>query len=325
MSYAQYGLIQASDFNSLVGSATNNGNTAAVNTLNAVWATGNGAAGYGQTAVTQVAVGNIVAAAKWNNLVTYTSNCASHQGTSITAVTAPSAGNVITYNSAIPTNLSSIYTSRLNAAGQSGTTSNAVTTTTTFNDFATFTHTATFANADAARHFFNAGGQLKITVAQTVNSSTIDALFVNLCSNVGTVVVSSLGNSSTISVNGSTFSGVTKVGGGGSSPTIDATKGYYGLSTANATIFTQQTAATSPSGYTNSFIRVIAKTNGTQGSNNDNGTVVTLYTIFDEDQNGLAVSAGSRTTLTVTYPTTTYLANTWGTVSLAGSVTTANV
>lgn len=324
MSYAQYGLIEASDFNNLVGSATNNGNTAAVNTLNAVWATGNGAAGYGQTAVSQVSAGATIAATAWNSLVTNTSNSASHQGSSITAVTAPSAGDTITYRSAIPTNLSTIYTNRLNAASQSGTSSNAVTTTTTFNNFATFTHTATFANADAARHFFNAGGQLKITVAQTVNSTAIDQMFVNLCSNVGTVVVSSLGNSSTVSINGSTFNGVTKVGGGGNSPTIDATKGYYGLTTANANIFTQVTSQ-GPSGYLNSFIRVIAKTNGTQGANNDNGTVVTIYTIFDEDQNGYAVSAGSRTTLTVTYPTTTYLANTWGTVTLSGSVATANI
>ncbi len=47
MTYAQFGLIQAADFNTLVG-----GNpTTTVNTLNATWATGGGSAGYGQTAV----------------------------------------------------------------------------------------------------------------------------------------------------------------------------------------------------------------------------------------------------------------------------------
>ena len=47
MTYAQYGTISATDFNTLVG-----GNpTTTANTLNATWATGGGQAGYGQTAL----------------------------------------------------------------------------------------------------------------------------------------------------------------------------------------------------------------------------------------------------------------------------------
>ena len=73
MTYASNGLISASDYNTLVG-----GNpTTTTNTLNAVWATGGAAAGYGQTAEANVAVADTVAATSWANLVNKTSNSAS--------------------------------------------------------------------------------------------------------------------------------------------------------------------------------------------------------------------------------------------------------
>ena len=91
MSYAQFGTIQASDYNTLVGAAT--GGTA--NALNTVWSTGSSGAGYGQTAEATVATGDSVTASKWANLVNKTANTATHQGTSISAVSAPVAGGTI--------------------------------------------------------------------------------------------------------------------------------------------------------------------------------------------------------------------------------------
>jgi hypothetical protein len=315
MAYAQFGLIQATDFNTLVG-----GNpTATTNTLNATWATGSGTAGYGQTAVANVTAGNTVAANSWNSLVSNTASAATHQGSSITSVTAPTAGATVTFLSAVPTNLQTIYTNRLNAATQSGTTSNAVTQGTTWTTALTFTHTATFANGDAARFFFNSGGQLKMTVSHADNTAGINLLFNNLASNVGTVVLSAP-SSGTANIAGTNFNGITKVGGGGSSPTISPNTGYYALTTSNANVFTQ-TASTGPSGYLSSFIRFIVKSNGTQGSNGDAGSVITISTVWDEVPDGLVVGTGSTTTLTVTPPEVTNIANTWGTITLAGSVT----
>jgi hypothetical protein len=315
MSYAQFGLIEATDFNALVG-----GNpTATANTLNATWATGSGTAGYGQTAVANVTAGNTVAASSWNSLVTNTANVATHQGSSITSVTAPTAGATVTFLSAVPTNLQTIYTNRLNAATQSGTTSNAVTRGTTWSTALTFTHTATFANGDAARFFFNSGGQLKMTVSHADNTAGINLLFNNLASNVGTVVLSAP-SSGTANIAGTNFNGIQKVGGGGSSPTISPNNGYYALTTSNANVFTQ-TASTGPSGYLSSFIRFIVQSNGTQGSNGDAGSVITISTVWDEVPDGLVVGTGSTTTLTVTPPEVTNIANTWGTITLAGSVT----
>jgi len=313
MTYAQYGTIQAADFNALAG-----GNpTTTSGTLNAVWATGGTTAGYGQTALANVAVGDTVAASQWATLVGNTASAASHQGTAITSVSVPVTGGTITYLSAIPTNLTTIYNSRLNASSQGSTTSNTVTTATTWSSLATFTHTATFANGNAARYFFNSGGQLAITCSHP-GSTGIDLLFNNLCSNVGTVVMSSP-SSGSITVSAVSYNGITKIGGGGTAPTISTNSGYFAMTTSNANVFTQL-ASTGPSGYLSTFIRIIAKSNGTQGASGDTGSVITLFTLFDEVPDGLTVASGSAVTLTVRPPETTYLANTWGTITLAGSV-----
>lgn len=315
MSYAQFGSIQATDFNTLIGA--NPGSTA--NVLNTVWATGTAGAGYGQTAISNVASGDSITAAKWAALVSNTANAATHQGSSITSVTAPVTGGTITYLSAIPTNLQTIYTNRRNAASQSSTTSNAVVSGATWSSIATFTHTATFANGDAARYFFNSGGQLAITVSHGNTTAGINLLLNQLCTNVGTVVMSSV-TSGTATIAGTSYNGITKVGGGGNSPTISTNSGYYAWTTANANVF-YQTASTGPSGYLSTNINVLVKTNGTVGSNGDVGNVVTIYTIWDEIPNGLTAGTGSTTTLTVRPPEVTNIANTWGTITLAGSVT----
>jgi len=246
-------------------------------------------------------------------------SAATHQGSSITSVTAPSTGGTITYLSAIPTNLTTIYTNRLNASTQSSTTSNAVSSGSTWSSIATFTHTATFANGDAARYFFNSGGQLAITVSHANTTAGVNLLLNQLCTNVGTVVLSSV-TSGTASIAGTSYNGVTRVGGGGNSPTVSTNSGYYAWSTSNANVF-YQTASTGPSGYLSTNINIFVKTNGTVGSNGDVGNVVTIYTVWDEIPNGLTVGTGSTTTLTVRPPEVTNLSNTWGTITLAGSVT----
>jgi hypothetical protein len=148
--------------------------------------------------------------------------------------------------------------------------------------------------------------------------SGINLLFNNLASNVGTVVMSAP-SSGSITISGVSYNGITKIGGGGNSPTISQNSGYYAMTTSNANVFTQL-ASTGPSGYLSTFIRVQARSNGTQGSNSDAGSVITLITIWDEVPNGLTVASGSSVTLTAQAPETTNLANSWGTITLAGSV-----
>jgi len=316
MSYAQFGTIQASDYNTLVGT---NPNTSS-GTLNTVWSTGGTAAGYGQTAEGTVAVGDTVTAAKWANLITKTANTAAHQGSSITAVTAPVSGNTITYNANVSTNLTTIYTSRLNAASQGSTTANSVVYGSTWTTALTFTHTVTFANGDAARYFFNSGGQLKIQCSHANSTAGINLLFNNLASNVGTVVMSAP-TSGSVTISSVSYNGITKIGGGGANANVSTNSGYYAMTVSNANVFTQ-TASTGPGDYLATFIRVVAKSNGTQGSNSDAGNIVTLYTIWDEvPDGGLVVGTGSTVTVTAQAPETTNLANSWGTISVAGSAT----
>ena len=304
MTYAQYGLVQAADYNALTGGPT----STTANTLNATWATGSGNAGYGQTAEGNVAIGDSVTASKWANLVNKTSNSASHQGSSITSVSAPVSGGSVTYLSAVPTNLQTIYSNRLNAQTVGSTSANTATYGSTWSVALTFTHTATFANTDAMRYFFNSGGQLKITCSHP-SGSGIDLLLNNLASNVGTVVLSSP-TSGAITVAGTSYNGVTKVGGGGNSPTINTNYGFYALTSTPTQIF-NQTASTGPSAYLSTYIRINASSSG---------SVITLSTVWDEVPDGYVASIGSATTLTAQYPETTYLANTWGAVTLSGSV-----
>jgi hypothetical protein len=315
MSYAQFGTIQAADYNALVGA--NPGGTA--NVLNTVWATGSGFAGYGQTAEANVAIGDTVTAVKWANLITKTANLASHQSSSITSVTAPASGNTITYNANVVTNLQTTYVNKLNAGTQGSTTANTIAYGSTWSTALTFTHTVTFANGDAARYFFNSGGQLKLTCSHANTTAGINLLFNNLASNVGTVVMSAP-TTGAVTISSVSFNGITKVGGGGSAPTISTNSGYYAMTTSNANVFTQ-TASTGPSGYLSTFVRVIARSNGTVGSNGDVGNVVTLFTVWDEVPDGLIVGTGTTVTVTAQAPEITYLANSWGAITVAGSAT----
>ena len=315
MTYAQYGLIEATDYNTLVG-----GNPVITSgKLNTVWATGGTAAGYGQTAVANVTVGTSVTASQWASLINNTANSASHQGSSITSVVAPSAGGTVTYLSAIPTNLTTIYTNRLNAATQGSTSSNTATYASTWSAALTFVHTITFASGDAARYFFNAGGQLAVTCAHPAGTG-INLLLNGLASNIGTVVLSSP-TSGSVTVASTSYNGVTKIAGGGNAPTISPNSGYYAQTTSNANVFTQL-ASTGPSGYLSTFIRVITKSNGTQGSNGDAGSIITIYTVWDEVPDGLSASAGSATTVTIRPPESVYLPSaSWGTPTITGTVT----
>jgi hypothetical protein len=137
-------------------------------------------------------------------------------------------------------------------------------------------------------------------------------------SNIGTIALSSPITGS-VTIAGTSYNGVTKVGGGGNAPTISTNSGYYALGTANTTLFTQ-TASTGPAGYLGTYISIIAKTNGTQGSNGDVGNIITLYTVWDEVPDGLSAGSGSTTTVTIVPPENVYLPTaSWGTPTITGT------
>lgn len=313
MTYAQYGKIEATDYNSLVGTSP----SSTANTLNTVWATGSGKAGYGQTVVPQVAAGQSITAAHWASVINKTSNVALHQGTAISAIAAPVSGGTITYLSALPTNIQNIYTGKNNAASQGTSSTTTTTNPSTWNNGITFTHTITFASGDAARYFFNAGGQIQLTFSHP-SGSGINSLFNALGTAAGTLALSHP-NSGSVSLAGTSFNGFSKIGGSGTPTTLLPNVGYYGLSTSNQEIF-KQYASGSPAGYVSSYLSVNVRTNGSQGSNSDNGSTITITSLWKEVPTGLTVSSGTTTAVTIKPPASTYITNTWGSITVAGSV-----
>lgn len=317
MAYQQNGLIAASDYNNIVGPTSP---TSQPNTVNRVYGVGSNSYGYGQTPLSHISQNALINDTEWATLINTISTVATHQGSTISTITPPTTGDVVRFFANLNTNIQTVTNNRLNARFQGSTTPTTTTSSVGWSRGLQFTHTVQFQNGDSARHFFNAGGQIALTFSSP-GGSGINSLFNTLATQCGTVVLSAPATGTATIVN-NVYNGVTKIGGGGSAPIIARNLGYYGLTTTNTEIF-NQSASVGLTGYLSSYIRVTARTNGTQGSNGDNGTIITLVTTWDQVPDGLVVSAGTATTVAVRYPSASYLpTNTWGTVTVNGSVVT---
>lgn len=330
MTYTVGGLIEATDYNGFVST------TAGAN-VNVIWSTGASDAGYGQTALATVSSGGTVTAAQWASLVNTISNIASHQGTTITSRTAPVAGNTISVLSAVNTDLTNCYTNRGNAAAvgtQYGTFTGTTSKTTNTGSGSTawtitFTHTITFADANAARYFFNAGGRIKWETGKTSTGTEADDEWNDLANTlVGDIFIT--GGTGTQTIAGTAYTGTTKSGGTGTPTTLATTTGWYDLTTSNTTLY-KQFADTAP--YTGQYIQIDARTAGS-------GTQLILTTTWvdpggsgagstDQITGGTATTSpatsitGTAPTTLVTYipPSTTYLSASWGTPTIAAAIT----
>jgi hypothetical protein len=319
MAYSVGGLIQATDYNGFVST------TAGAN-INATWGPSVTSAGYGQTNLATVSAGGTVTAAQWASLVNTVSAMASHQGTTITARTAPTAGTLIAVLAAVNTDITNCYNNRGNAAangtqftGWTGTNSK-LTSTSGATWTITFTNTVTFASAAAARYFFNAGGRIRLDFSKTATGQTGDPEWNDLANTLcGDIFFT--GGAFTQTIAGTAYTGTTRIGGTGSPTTLATTTGFYDLTPGAAAItIYQQAADTAP--YTNNFIRV-------QVALNAASTVLTFTTLWsasdgDPISGGTASSGatpGTAPTTICTYfpPSTTFLTNTWGTPSIAAT------
>ena len=320
MTYSSGGLIQATDYNGFV-STTSGGN------INAVWNST-----YGQTALTTVAAAGTVTATQWASLNNTLTSIGNHQGTTLTSRTSPTAGNTIAVLSNLGTDLTTVNTNKYNAyasgsqvinwtgtASQTGPTGNIQGAWTI-----TFTDTMTFANTTAATNFFGSGGLVKIQFSKTSTGTSADPewnTFVNtVC---GTVYFTSDATSKTIA--STTYLG-TKVVGGSGTPTVGTAIGYNQLTGTPQTIYQQNDTTYN---YTGDYVRVqasvsgavvtftttwfsAARTSSTPNRNISGGTATSPGT----------VTFGTAPTTVVTYlpPETTYLTSTWGTPTVASSV-----
>ena len=325
MTYSIGGLIQAVDYNGFVA------NTVGAN-VNGIWGAGSTDSGYGQTALGTVSAAGTITATQWASLVNTISSIASHQGTSITARSAPVAGNTITILSNLNTDLTTLTTNRGNAAasgaqftGWTGTASKTSATGSGSSAWTiTFTHTITWASAAAARYFFNAGGRIKWETSKTADSTAADTEWNDLANTlVGDIYIT--GGTATQTIAATAYTGTTKIGGTGSPNILLTTTGWYDLLTTDTIIY-KQFADTAP--YTGQFIQISAKTAGS-------GTQLVLTTVWTDPGGSGAgssddISGGTATTgitfgtapaTVVTYfpPSTTYLTAAWGTPTVVAA------
>jgi hypothetical protein len=329
MAYSSGGLIQAADYNGFVGVSP----SSTSNTINTIWAVGNGNAGYGQTSLSQVSQAGLVTATQWATAVNTLNSIYTHQSGSGTGIGAPTAGSLISYLATFSSSISTAYTNRLNANTNgtdiTGSAPTAYTWNTATPTTAQITRTATFASADQARYFFNAGGKLVLTFS-----------CVNTLGNAKGADWLALFNTkfASIVVGAATNGG--RTGTGGTVSASNGSLGYWQCTTSNQSIITL-TSASGTADYSSNSIAVGIKTNGVQGSNADVGTVMTftidlsdaaadtntappslpVYSpvgtpptqgVFNDSLN-LAIT----TNITVRPPETTNLTNTWGTVTIA--------
>jgi hypothetical protein len=319
MTYSSGGLIQAADYNGFA--STNVGAN-----VNATWGTSVTSAGYGQTDIATVSAAGTVTATQWATLVNTIASMAAHQGTTITARSAPVATNLIQILAAVNTDITACYNNRGNAVangtqftGYTGTNSKTAATSGTPWTI-TFTNTVTFASADAARYFFNAGGRIKIDVSKTSTGATGDPEWNDLANTLcGDIFIT--GGDYTQTIAGTAYTGTTKIGGTGTPNTLATTTGWFDLTAgAAATIVYKQFADTAP--YTANFIQhSIAKNAGSTVL-----TITTLWSASDGDPitGGTAASGatpGTAPCTIVTYfpPSTTYLSASWGTPTVAAT------
>jgi len=314
MTYSTGGLVQATDFNTFAGN------------INAVWNTK-----YGQTSVSTVSQGATVSAANWASLNSTIANAAAHQGTTITSRTSPTAGQTVAVLPNLSTDITSCTSNVYNAASQgsqytawTGTASVTDITGTGSNPWTiTFTDTVTFANATAATSFFNSGATVKIQFSKTSTGHAGDAEWNSFIGTVcGTIYLSSTGASKTI--NGQTYTGTTKIGGTGTPSVLNTTIGFAQLNSTPAVLYTQYDTGYS---YSTNNLSISAAYNGS--------TTLTFVTTWHNSGPTAVISGGTATTgivfgtaptTVVTYyaPETTHLTNTWGTPTVASSVSVTN-
>jgi hypothetical protein len=330
MTYTAGSLIVATDYNGFV--STNGAN------VNGIWSTGSTTAGYGETALSTVAAGATITASQWSTLNSKVSAMGSHQGTTITSRTNPVVGDTIAILANMATDITSLTTNRGNAAASgaqtttfSGTTSKTTATGSGSTAWTiTFTHTITWASADAARYFFNAGGRIKWETSKTSTGNLADAEWNDLANTlVGDIYITGGSAFGTQTIAASNYTGTTKVGGTGTPNTLATTTGWYNLLTTDTLIY-KQFADTAP--YTGQFIAVNAKTAGT-------GTQLVLTTTWtdpggsgtgssDVITGGTATASpfttfgtAPTTLVTLFVPSSTYLTSAaWGTPTIAAAV-----
>lgn len=317
MAYSSGGIISATDFNGLA-STTSGGNVAWV------WGTGWQRTGYGQdtTFLATVSVTNVITATQWAQFVYTTNRALGHQGQTQLgggvggANINITAGQIITYFANVAAAATQVNTTKNSyyAVGTTTTGSN-FTSSISFPDSASnygfaATRTVTFASADQARYFFNAGGRLQLVLTATNNNAT------SRSGDIVDLFQSWLGGSIIYDANSAA-----RTGSGGTLNSSNAAAGYYTLTT-TPTLLANVSSNSATYTYQTDWARILVNSNGQQGSAGDQGTTITFtFGCGVAAQSNSNFNDAINVTLTsrvdIVVPETTFLANTWGVIGVS--------
>jgi hypothetical protein len=310
MTYSAGSTIVDDDYNIFAtGNAAGTGDAAVAN-INTILGVGDDERGYGQSgALGSVTVGETVQATSWASLLTKNTLLANHQGTTITSITNPTSGNTISAYAALSANVTATFNGKLDAAGSGSDSTVSSVTTTSWNTSSTLSKTFTFASRNQLRYFFNTGGMIRLSWSRTGGTtSSQNTAWTDTLTAAGTIVLTSDGASTTIA--GVAYTGTTKIGGSGTNQILLTANGIYDIASTPAIYFKQ----IPPSGYGDNEIEVSMSIPA-------DGTVLTILTDLSDDYTPPDPGSpdlvdGTLTQVTtIRYPSTTYLADTWGTVT----------
>ena len=239
--------------------------------------TGSGAFGLGQTHIATV-TDETITASQWNTLLTGMDNIVNHTNVSATARTSVAAGDTIAIKSAVETDLATLAT-----AVEGGSTSatalgtNAVGSSTnagTWNSTSTIERSVTFGSADTMRHFFNAGGKIRIdpsciTGIDGDKDTVFDDLTTTATGNldIGSKTSTRSGSGETLTTNGLAL-------------------GFHDLTTSYQTILK---LTSDNSGYTSNTVEYFAKLNAAVGT----ATVITVKMVSTDGAGDATFTAGN--------------------------------
>lgn len=331
MTYSVGGVITSLDYNTFATAASNIGN---------IWCIGSGGQGYGQlsngsstiqTVSTDAAPTGLITAAQWNNLIDALNGAGKHQSgpdwSNVTAVTSGAAYDTldgIIYatveqgSSSIPltTLTTQIATNCANSVLQGSTTSTIAVNNVQWEDSLTFTTTLDFPTPDQARFFFNAGGQVGISLEHTSNTADINPLIADMCSELGTIWLSGV-SVGECTLAGTTYTGLTKLGGVSTRTVINTGLGVPAL-TSDLQLGVKQTSDVVYHIYGGSYIGI---------SYSLSGATLTIATVIDEvaaggHYGGVMVATPTTLTVQVREPETTTITDSWGGAPTVSTVVT---
>jgi hypothetical protein len=126
-----------------------------------------------------------------------------------------------------------------------------------------FERTITFQDGDAARYFFNAGGRVRLRITNASTSGSARTLAMG----------ETIDGTGTLTIQYATNSGITGTTSGG--PFAGAGKGYWNLGTTYL-LMGKHVAGTDGGVYSDSYVEIRAKVDGTSGENGDVGNQISF-------------------------------------------------